>query len=173
MKILIIENIRSGKTMLGNKIQELTGYKFVQIDELREKYLKDAVSEEYYCIYKFLKAIEENENIILEFTGTGCHKFAVKRALELIDDSVKVILCKTKLLSTLRERIKEKTFNHGNPFNLDIKEHIKFIENELNQDLCSKFWISKNFTFIDVFMENLDDLKANKLLIKKLLNLNN
>jgi len=37
MKILIIGNIGSGKTTLGNKIQELTGYKFVQIDELREK----------------------------------------------------------------------------------------------------------------------------------------
>ena len=90
-----------------------------------------------------------------------------------MDDSVQVIRCKTKLLSTLRKRIIEKTFNHGNPFNLDIKEHIKFIENELNQDLCSKFWISKNFIFIDIFMENLDDLKVNELLIKKLLNLNN
>ena len=59
MKILIIGNIGSGKTTLGNKIQELTGYKFVQIDKLRKEYLKNAVSEEYYCIYQFLKAIEK------------------------------------------------------------------------------------------------------------------
>ncbi len=39
MKILIIGNIGSGKTTLGKKIQEITGYKFVQIDKLREKYL--------------------------------------------------------------------------------------------------------------------------------------
>ena len=93
-------------------------------------------------------------------------------ALELSNDLILVILCKIKLLSTLGERMKEKTFNHGNPFNIDTNEHTRFIENELNQDICSKFWISKNFTFIDVFMENLDDLKANELLIKKILNLN-
>ncbi len=172
MKILIIGNIGSGKTMLGTKIQKLTDYKFIQIDELREKYLKNAVSEEYCCFYQFLKNIEENKNLILEFTGAGCHKYAVKRALELTGDSVLIILCKTKLLSTLRERIKEKEFNYGNPFNLDINEHISFIENDLNQDICSKFWISKNFTFIDIFMENSDDLKANELLINKMLNLN-
>jgi len=102
MKILIIGNIGSGKTTLGNKIQELKGYKFVQIDKLRKEYLKNAVSEEYYCIYQFLKAIEENENIILEFTGAECHKYAIKRALELSNDLILFILCKTKLLSTLR-----------------------------------------------------------------------
>jgi len=172
MKILIIGNIGSEKTTLGKRTQEITRYKFIEIDKFREKYLKDAVSEEYYCLYKFLKSIEDNENIILEFTGAGCHKYAIKRALELSNDLILVILCKTKLLSTLRERMKEKTFNHGNPFNIDTNKHIKFIENELNQDICSKFWISKNFTFFDVFMENLDDLKENELLIKKILNLN-
>lgn len=173
MKILIIGNIGSGKTTLGNKIQEITGYKFVEIDKFREKYLKEFVSEDYYCLYKFLKNIEENENLFCEFTGVGCHKFAIKRALELSNDSVMILLCKTKFFSTLSERIKEKEFNYGNPFNLDINEHIRFVENELNQDLCSKFWLSKNFKFFELFMETLDDLKVNELLFQKLINSNN
>ena len=172
MKILIIGNIGSGKSTLGKKIFEITGFKFIQIDDFREKYLKSKVSEEYYCQYQFLRSIEENENIICEFTGVGWHKFAVKRILELSKDLVLIILCKTKLFSTLRERVKEKKFNYGNPFKLDIYKHIHFVENELNQDLCSKFWLSKNFSFIEVFMENLDDFKVNELLIQKLINSN-
>ena len=172
MKILIIGNIGSGKTTLGNRIKEITRYEYLQIDKIREKYLKEFISEEYYCLYKFLKSIEENENLICEFTGAGCHKYAIKRALELSNDSVLIILCKTKLFSTLKERIKEKEFNYGNPFNLDINKHIKFVDNELNQDICSKFWFSKNFKFMEVFMENLADLKVNELLFKKLLNSN-
>ena len=80
MKILIIGNIGSGKTTLGRKIQELTGFRFVQIDELREKYLKNSISGEYLSLHKFLKEIEEHKDIILEFTGVGCHKYALKKS---------------------------------------------------------------------------------------------
>ena len=37
MKILIIGNVGSGKTTLGEKIQKITGFIFVQIDQLREE----------------------------------------------------------------------------------------------------------------------------------------
>jgi len=171
MKILIIGNIGSGKTTLGRKIQELTGFKFIQIDELRERFFEKKVSEEYYCLYEFLKAIEDIDSVILEFTGAGCHKYAIKRALELTNDTVLIILCKTKLISTLRERIKEKEFNYVNPFNIDINEHIQFVENELNQDICNKFWSSNNFKFFELFAEDLNDIKEiEKILNKKLLN---
>ncbi|GAG55695.1 unnamed protein product [marine sediment metagenome] len=39
MKILIIGNLGSGKTTLGKKIKEMTSYEFIQIEELRKKYL--------------------------------------------------------------------------------------------------------------------------------------
>ena len=55
---------------------------------------------------------------------------------------------------------------HGYDFMIIIES----IKHPVN--ICSKFWISINFTFTDVFMENLDDLKENELLIKKILNLN-
>lgn len=172
MRILIIGNIGSGKTTLGKKIREIIGYKFVQIDEIREQYLKNAVSEEYFCLYYFLKTIEQNKNIIVEFIGTGFHKYAVKRALEFSNIPVLVVLCKTKLKSTLMGRIKLKAFNHLNLLNLDIHEYIRIVENELNQDICSKFWPSKNFKFLEVFMENLHDLRMNVLLIQKVVNSN-
>ncbi len=171
MRILIIGNIGSGKTTLGKIIQELTGFKFIQIDEIRRKYLKEKISEEYFCLQEFLKNIEDNNNVILEFTGAGCHKFAIKRALELTGDSVLIFLCKTKLLSTLRERIEKKAFDYGNPFNIDINEHILYIEDNIKQDICSKFWISNKFRFAEVFMEGLDDIKSNENLLKTMLKL--
>ena len=110
MKILIIGNIGCGKTTLGNYLSKRLGYKFVQIDEIRSSYLKDKkVSLEYLSLYYFIKAIEESDNLILEFTGVGCHKYAVKRALELTGDTVLVIICKINDIELLRRRIEKKT----------------------------------------------------------------
>ena len=161
MKILIIGNIGSGKTTLGKKIQELTGYKFVQIDELREKYLNNSVSGEYYSLHKFLKEIENNENLILEFTGVGCHKYAIKRTFELSNDNILIILCKTRHFDLILKRIDDKSFSYIHPFDLNPKEHSQYVRQELKQDLKDNFWNCEDFKFIEVFMDNENDLHLN------------
>ncbi len=161
MKILIIGNIGSGKTTLGKKIQEHTGFKFIQIDDLREKFFEKKVSEEYYCLYQFIKSIEDNENVILEFTGVGCHKFAIKRALELSNDKIIMIYCKNRNFSIISERVKRKELNENFPFNTDIEKHIEFIKEELNNDLLEEFWNFKNSINIGVSMDTPDDLTEN------------
>ena len=137
MKILIIGNIGSGKSTIGKEIQKFTGYKFVQIDQIRERYLTKHVSEEYYCLYEFLKSIENNSDIILEFTGVGCHKFAIKRALQLSNDKIIIILCKNRNFELITERIKNKKYLFIKPFEIDINEHIYFVKKELNEDLAN------------------------------------
>ena len=171
MKILIIGNIGSGKTTLGKKIQEITGYKFVQIDELREKYLNNSVSGEYYSLHKFLKEIEDNENLILEFTGVGCHKYAIKKVLELNNDKIIIILCKTREFNLILKRIENKNFSYISPFNEDIKEHSLFVNEELNLDLKNHFWNCENFEFIEVFMDNIKDVITNIEYIREYLNI--
>ena len=170
MKILIIGNIGSGKTTLGKKIQEITGFKFVQIDELREKYLNNSVSGEYYSLHKFLKEIEDNENLILEFTGVGCHKYAIKKDLELNSDKIIIILCNTRDFNSILKRIENKNFNYISPFNEDIKEHSIFVNEELNLDLKNHFWNCENFEFFEFYMDNLTDIELNVELIRKYLN---
>ena len=141
MKILIIGNIGCGKTTLGNRLNKELGYKFVQIDETRSKYLKEKkVSLEYLSLYYFIKSIEENENVILEFTGVGCHKYAIRRALELTRDSVLVVICKTNDLDTLKKRIQSKQYGYKNPFDIDINKHMEFIQREIENDISSGFW---------------------------------
>lgn len=161
MKILIIGNIGSGKTTLGNKIQEITGFKFVQIDELREKYLNNSVSGEYYSLYQFIKNIEENDNLILEFTGAGCHKFAIKRALELNDIKVMIILCLTREFSLIKKRAGNKKFLYTPPFDIDLEEHVKFINKELSNDLTNNFWNMPHFELVQFYMDDFNDLNSN------------
>ena len=42
---------------------------------------------------------------------------------------------------------------------------------DIKQDICSKFWISNNFRFAEVFMESLDDIKSNEYMLKTMLKL--
>ncbi|MHA1275148.1 MAG: shikimate kinase [Promethearchaeota archaeon] len=166
MKILIIGNIGSGKTTLGKKIQELTGFRFVQIDEIREKFFKKKVSEEYYCLYEFLKAVEESENVILEFTGAGCHKYAIKKALELSNDKIIIVHCKNRDFSIINERVKNKEMNKNFPFHTDIENHINFIKEELDKDSFENFWQTSNSTVLYVYMDNSLDIAENMNIIK-------
>ena len=138
---------------------------FVQIDELREKYLKNFVSEEYFSLYQFIKCIEDNENLILEFTGAGCHKYAVKRALELTNDNTLIITCKTKNFTTIKKRIKNKRFLFGNPFSLDINNHIEYIQKDLEDDSNKSFWCFKKSKLLNIFMDNEKEIETNIKLI--------
>ncbi len=159
MKILIIGNIASGKTSFGKKIQEATGFKFVQIDELREKYLKNSVSGEYYSLYMFIKSIEENRNVILEFTGAGCHKHAIKRCLELTKDDIIIIVCEVKDFQLLSKRIQSKQFSYESIFEINTLEHAKFIQNELMEDMKAGSWEGENIEFIVLNMDTLDNFQ--------------
>ena len=169
MKILIIGNIGSGKTTLGKAIQELTGFKFIQIDEIREKYLKGKVSQEYFCLHEFIQAIETNDNLIMEFSGVGCHKFSVKRALELSNDKIMIILSKTRDFDLILDRMKNKKFGYKSPFNSEIENHAQFIKQEIHDDLINNFWKSLDFKFREVYMDNSNDLKINIELMKETL----
>ena len=169
MKILIIGNIGSGKTTLGKEIQEVTGYSFVQIDELREKFLRKSVSGEYLSLQKFLKSIEITKNLIIEFTGVGCHKYAVKRALELSKDRILIFRSKTRDFSKIIERVNQKKFSYNNIFDIDKEDHIKYIEKELKKDISNRFWTLTNSKFKVLFMDNLDDLNNNISNLRKIL----
>ena len=170
MKILIIGNIASGKTTLGMKISEMLDIPLVEIDKIREKYLiHGRVSEEYLCFYHFLRHAESDENIILEFTGVGCHKYAVRKALELSGHKVLVIVCRTDSLSINLQRLKSKNYSYAHPFDIDIQKHVFFVEKELTKDLENGFWKLKNFIVIEVFMNRPDDIEKNIEKIKAVL----
>lgn len=170
MKVLIIGNIASGKTTLGMKISKMLNIPLIEIDKIRERYLiHGKVSEEYLSLYHFLRHAESSDNVILEFTGVGCHKYAVRRALELSGHKVLVLVCKTDSLSINLQRLKTKNYPYMHPFNIDIKKHVFFVEKELMKDLEDNFWNLKNFVVVEVPMDNLDDVDKNIKKIRRVL----
>jgi len=169
MKILIIGNIASGKTTLGRKLSKQLGIPLIEIDKIREKYLHGKVSDEYFSLFHFLREAESDKSVILEFTGVGCHKYAVKRALELSGHKVLVIVCKTSNISILFQRLKNKKYSYKSPFNIEIRKHILFIERELKKDLDDNFWRGKDFLVIEVSMDTPEDIDRNIVIIKNVL----
>ncbi len=168
MKILIIGNIGCGKTTIGKKLSKILGYKFIQIDDIRSKVLKNKkVSLEYLSLYLFIKSIEENNNIIAEFTGAGCHKYAIKRALELSGDRTIVVICKINNVDLLKERIKYKVYDYESPFNIEIDHHIEYIQREIEDAIRSNFWCGEKIKQIVI---ELDEKEINDV-INEILNI--
>lgn len=169
MKILVIGNIGAGKTTLGRKLSKLTNFPLIEIDKLRERYLHGNVSDEYLCLHYFLREAESDRSVILEFTGVGCHKYGVKRALELSKHRILVVICRTSDISIILERLKSKSYHYRSPFGTNIYEHVFFIEKELINDINNGFWERENFFVIKVLMDKLADIEKNVLTIKNLL----
>jgi len=54
--------------------------------------------------------------------------------------------------------------------NNDIQDHNQFVNEEISKDLKINFWNCELFKFIEVSMENTDDITRNIEKIKKYLN---
>ena len=119
-----------------------------------------------YQFGEYLKALEYFDDVILEFTGAGCHKYAIKRALELTKDDIIIIYCKNRDFSILLKRLKYKELNENFPFNTDIKNHINFIKEELDEKEVESFWKMNNSILINVYMDTPEDITENMKIIR-------
>ena len=87
--------------------------------------------------------------MILEFTGAGCHKYAVKKALEDAKTNIMVIFLDVPF-NLCMERISDREWDIPIPswdFNLD--SHLQFINDDIESDYQSRFWSEgKEFSVI-------------------------
>ena len=163
MKILILGNIGSGKTTLGKVGKEITGLPFVELDKLREDVKLDGrVSLNYLALYYFMQKAENPDTVILECTGSGVHKYSVKRALENSGHSVEVIVCKNRDVKINIKRLERKSFNYIFPFPKDLKKHIYDVQEEMEKDLENEFWNWEKSRVREVFMDTEEDLAKNR-----------
>src|SRR5271157_2539160 len=81
-KILLIGNICAGKTTLGTSLSQLIGVPLVALDDLRRQYGDGSIAGDYLAYYHFLLACASDAQTILEFSGAGPHKHAVRLALQ-------------------------------------------------------------------------------------------
>lgn len=146
MKILILGNIGAGKTSLAKKLHKKYSFQFLSIDDCRKKYGDGTVPGEYLAHYHFLHACVNDSNVILEFTGAGCHKYAIKKALE--DSNSEILVIFLDVSNTLcKQRISDRDWDIPIPsWKFDLDKHLEFVAADLASDSHSGFWTtSKRF----------------------------
>ncbi|MFX0066756.1 MAG: hypothetical protein ACFFC7_31855 [Candidatus Hermodarchaeota archaeon] len=160
MKILILGNIGAGKTTIAKKIQSEFSFNLCTIDDCRRLYGDGTVPGEYLALYHFLQSCLKKGDTILEFTGAGCHKFAIKKALEDSTDLVLVIFVQVAI-PICQKRIAPRQWDIPIPsWDFNLKKHLNFVEEELNSDYEKEFWAaSDRFTAIMGNNEHENDLE--------------
>jgi len=160
VKILIIGNINAGKTTAASILSKELNIKFKSIDDFRKEYGDLTITGDYLAYYHFLKAAQSSKDIILEFSGVGFHKYAVRSALK--NSSQKIVIIYIRNLEPLDlVKFKNKVKNIPFPYEMDTELFAKTAEWELTRDFESKFWKIKDR---DVKIFDLDNDRSEKLL---------
>ena len=145
---------------LGKKIQSKLSFNLCTIDDCRRLYGDGTVPGEYLALYHFLQGCLKKGDTILEFTGAGCHKYAIKKALEDSNDPVLVVFVKAAI-PVCQKRIAPRQWDIPIPsWDFDLEKHLNFVEGELNSDYKKEFWTSSDgFTAIMSNNEHENDLE--------------
>ncbi|QSB02017.1 hypothetical protein JWZ98_03380 [Methylomonas sp. EFPC1] len=78
MKILLIGNISSGKSVIGRLlVDEFNNFEYISIDSIRKVYGDETAEAEEECKEIFLSKIHSTRDQIIEFSGGGKLREAV------------------------------------------------------------------------------------------------
>jgi len=158
VKILIIGNINAGKTTAAFILSKELNIKFKSIDYYRKKYGDLTIAGDYLAYYHFLKAAQSSKDIILEFSGVGFHKYAVRSALK--NSIQKIVIIYVRNLEPLDlDQFKNKVEKIPFPYEMDTELFAKTAEWELTRDFEIKFWKIKDR---DVKIFDLDNNRGEK-----------
>ncbi len=141
--ILIIGNISSGKSyLIDNKLIHLkyfADYHIIKIDNYRKIYGDGTFAGEYLSLSYFFKDIENDNGSIIEFTGAGPNKHAVKQIL--LDSQYPTIvlyLC-TELDKCIRQS-QNKIWDTPYPWKINPLNIMSSVSEELENDWNVSFW---------------------------------
>jgi len=166
MKILLIGNIGSGKTIIGNLLSEKLNIPFIAIDEIREKNSDGTIAGEYLSLHHFMKNCQDEQSKILETSGIGCHKHSIKKALEDSQNDIFIVMIFSEIkLNKLRLKNK-KWPPHPWPLNIDVL--LQKTELELKDDFNHGFWVNSNSKFKFLLIENNED-SITEALVEKII----
>lgn len=164
--ILVIGNLNSGKTTISKKLERSLNIRSTSIDDLRVKYGDGTFSKEYLSWSKFFEIIEDGDPIILEFSGAGIHKHAVKELLNRSDKQWLIIFVSANH-DDIIARMDTKKLHTPYPWKISGFDNLKLIQKELEDDWDKNYWLTTNTRTIKITNTNsidqtFDELK-NKL----------
>ncbi len=166
MKILIIGNIGSGKTMLAHHILDRIDAFFTSIDEMRMQFGDGSFEKEYLAWSHFLHYCESPSTsslLILEFSGAGCHKHSVRQALLNSGDTGLIIYLNTPV-ETCRERLTLRKSLVPYPWLISPKDVVERIHLELTESIRSEFWKIPGFSVLTLDGTNLSETSIEPIL---------
>jgi len=139
-KLLIIGNIGAGKTTLGLSLQKETHLEIVPLDRLRQQYGDSTIVGEYLSYYQFLRACQNDSPSILEFTGAGFHKHAVRIAFQEGRHEI-IVFYLSVSPGVCKERIRDRDWsNIPYPYSVEPEKVLLGVHRELETDWEHNFW---------------------------------
>ena len=146
LSVLLIGNISAGKSFLAKQIgEEFDMLKTVSIDRCRRDFSDGSFSGEYQAWSVFFSELESSFDNIVEFSGGGAHKYAVRQVLlerKNLSNLVLVVYISTSLKVCV-ERSRDRQWDVPYPWTMSPTEEIlQEIEKNLLKDWNAGFWES-------------------------------
>ncbi len=112
----------------------------ISLDEYREKFGDGTIAGEYRAVTRFIEACSLPQSQILEYTGAGAHKHAIRLAFVEARLPVIPLLVDTPLeLCLIRVNAKEWTVPYPE-WGRDVREVMPGIDHVTKEDFAQKFW---------------------------------
>lgn len=139
-KVLVIGNICAGKTTLVQQLCPLLKGTPAILDDFRQKYGNGTIAGDYLAYYHLLLECASPQPRIVEFSGAGPHKWAIRLALQESHLPSIVIYVPTPV-DTCIARARAKHFDVPYPaWNVAPADSIPAIDRELLEDINHSFW---------------------------------
>ena len=171
MKILLIGNIGAGKTTIAKTLQKLLNYEYCSIDDCRRTHSDGTVAGEYLAHHHFMKACTSKVDQVLEFSGAGCHKYSIRRALEESGDQLITVFCLSDI-EWCKKQLEGRDWDIPTPWNFDLNEHMEMVEKELSEDLRTGFWEDASRNWHSIILKNLGEREEQELAKELLIKIN-
>ncbi|WP_457557944.1 hypothetical protein [Candidatus Harpocratesius sp.] len=164
LKVILIGNIGSGKSLIAKWISKFSNYPIYSIDAIRMAIADGTVAGEYDAYSQFLRYVQNDEHCVLEFSGVGVHKHAVRYALEFTNNPYVIV----NIASTPEQCLK-RIYNTAHfdqvpyPFPISVEKLIILNSNELLQDNMDHFWEIASIPHMILYFDNSQPLPRETL----------
>lgn len=164
-KIFLIGNIGAGKSLIAKWISQFSRYPIYSIDTIRIAVADGTVAGEYDAYSQFLRYIQNDGHCVLEFSGVGIHKHAVRYALKFSKNPYVIIY-----ITSPPEQCLKKIHNTSHfdkipyPFSIPVEKLIIRNDYELKQDKIDQFWMIDSIPHLILNFDNSRILTPDELL---------